>query len=683
MRRSDQFGAFVRRLVGALGERGDLRRGIIVAVVPFLALGGDGAQPVIGKLGFARDRLRLTALFGAGSALAHDCRIDSGELAFDVGGVRQGGERLLRLGTGERGLVARRADPLPRLLERRNARRIAANLPLGGGVLLARGIGRVLGLAPAGARLRFSRDGGAERRFGGLDDTAFAFDLGAGGRKLAFDRQKPAAFGEPPRRAGRGMGGDGKTVPAPEIAFARHQPLPRLEHRGQARSFGAVDHADLGEAALEFGRRFDIFRQRHDAVRQMRIGRIERRAGPVHRGRRADRRVEIVPQSRAECLFVAFGHGDGVHHRGPEILAFDREQLADGLGLGLEPLHAPFGGSQRRPRGVDLFAGAPMRGFRGMRRPFRLRERGLRFGNRSSQRRQVRRAGVGRGEAGLDIGELSRKPGGALLVFAQAGLQLVAAGGEVGKRAGQFGKGFFRSRECGICGGDATVGAGKLRVGFLSDRDQRPLFGVEPLQRRRGVGRQRPLAGEVSRELLDAAIELADAFLGAGLLAFQRLARDDEALQTGRGRGFRFAQGRQPGGDVRLAGGGLRVFAGARRNHANGLILGAAGFADFAARRDPAQVKQQRFGAAHLAGNIAVAHRLPRLGFQRRDLGGQLPDDVLDPHQVRLGRLEPQLRFVAPRMQPGNAGRLFQHAPALIRPRLDDLADAALVHQGG
>ena len=212
-----------------------------------------------GELGFARDRLRLTAQFGAGSALARDHRVDSGELVLDSAAAGKRGQRLLPPRRARRRFRRVRANALPRLLERRNARRIAADLPLGGGVLLARRIGRVLGLAPAVARLRFGCDGGGERRFGSLDDTAFAFDLGARGRKFAFDRLQPAAFGEPARRAGRRMGGDGKTVPAPEIAFARNQPLAWLEHRGQARSFGALDHADLGEPALEFGRCFDIF----------------------------------------------------------------------------------------------------------------------------------------------------------------------------------------------------------------------------------------------------------------------------------------------------------------------------------------------------------------------------------------------------------------------------------------
>ena len=46
-----------------------------------------------------------------------------------------------------------------------------------------------------------------------------------------------------------------------------------------------------------------------------------------------------------------------------------------------------------------------------------------------------------------------------------------------------------------------------------------------------------------------------------------------------------------------------------------------------------------------------------------------------------LGGLEPQLRFVAARVQAGNAGRLFEHAAALVGPGLDDFADAALVDQ--
>ena len=93
-------------------------------------------------------------------------------------------------------------------------------------------------------------------------------------------------------------------------------------------------------------------------------------------------------------------------------------------------------------------------------------------------------------------------------------------------------------------------------------------------------------------------------------------------------------------------------------------------------------MQQQRFGAADLTGNVAVAHRLPRLGLERRDLRGKLADDVLGAREILLGGLEPQFGFVATGMQAGNAGGFFQHPAALVGPRLDDFADPALVHEG-
>ena len=138
---------------------------------------------------------------------------------------------------------------------------------------------------------------------------------------------------------------------------------------------------------------------------------------------------------------------------------------------------------------------------------------------------------------------------------------------------------------------------------------------------------------------------------------------------------------RQAGGDFGLA--GRRLVCSPVRSATTRMASSriALGFDDLGAGSDPAQMEQQRFGAAHLAGNVAVTHRLPRLRLQRRDLAGELADDVLDPRQILLGGPEPQFRLVAAGMQPGNAGGLFEHAAALVRPRLDDLADAALVHQ--
>ena len=101
--------------------------------------------------------------------------------------------------------------------------------------------------------------------------------------------------------------------------------------------------------------------------------------------------------------------------------------------------------------------------------------------------------------------------------------------------------------------------------------------------------------------MLDAAVEFADSLLGAGFLALQRFTRDDKALQAGGGSRLGFAQGRQPGGDLRLAGRSLRLLASARRDDADGFILGMTGFADFGLRGDPAQVEKERLGAADLA----------------------------------------------------------------------------------
>ncbi len=208
---------------------------------------------------------------------------------------------------------------------------------------------------------------------------------------------------------------------------------------------------------------------------------------------------------------------------------------------------------------------------------------------------------------------------------------------------------------------------------------ERGLLKIEPVQRRFGVGCEFALARQIGGKLLEPAVELLDALLGAGFLALERLARDDEPLQRRRRPGLGVAQRRQAGRDLGLARIGNRLLAGAGGDDADGLVPGVLRLADFGLRGEPAQVKQQRLGAAHLAGNIAIAHRLAGLGFQRSDLRGELADDVFDPGQIVLGGLKAELRFVASRVQAGNAGGFFQHAAALVGPRLDDFADAALV----
>jgi len=88
------------------------------------------------------------------------------------------------------------------------------------GVLFASGIGVALRFAPARAGFRLCRCPRAERGFGRFDHAVLGFDFAAGGREFALDRLQPPAFSEPPRRAGRGVRGDRKAVPAPKIAVA-------------------------------------------------------------------------------------------------------------------------------------------------------------------------------------------------------------------------------------------------------------------------------------------------------------------------------------------------------------------------------------------------------------------------------------------------------------------------------
>ena len=86
---------------------------------------------------------------------------------------------------------------------------------------------------------------------------------------------------------------------------------------------------------------------------------------------------------------------------------------------------------------------------------------------------------------------------------------------------------------------------------------------------------------------------------------------------------------------------------------------------------------------AHLRRHGAVADRLARLLLQAVDLGGELADHVLDTQQIGFRRLQAQFRLMPARMQAGDAGSFFQHAAALLGLGLDDLADAALMHQCG
>jgi hypothetical protein len=125
------------------------------------------------------------------------------------------------------------------------------------------------------------------------------------------------------------------------------------------------------------------------------------------------------------------------------------------------------------------------------------------------------------------------------------------------------------------------------------------------------------------------------------------------------------------------------LLAGARRDQVNGFALGSFGVGKFRICRRPACMQQQRLGAAHLLGDVAVTDGLPGLGLERGNLGGKLPDHIFDARQIVLGGFEAKFSLMAPGVQTGNTGRFFENAPALIGPSLNDFADASLVDESG
>ena len=281
----------------------------------------------------------------------------------------------------------------------------------------------------------------------------------------------------------------------------------------------------------------------------------------------------------------------------------------------------------------------------------------------------------------LDRGEFAGEAIEALAVVAHRAFELITLCGEVGECSGQFTERLFRCRKHFTDRGNALLGAHAALGIRLRLAAQRLFLGGKAGERGFGVGCELALTLDVGVELDKPAVELGHALAGARFLAIERLARAIEPLQRGGCRSLRFAQRRQPGRDDRLACGSFRLCAGAIRDHPDRGVLGLLSLGLFGVRRHPAQMEQRRLGLADLRGDVAVTYGLLGGLLQRFDLRRELVDDVFQPGQVGLGRAQPQFRLVSAGVQAGNAGGLFQHTAALLRLRLDDLADAALVHQ--
>ena len=548
-------------------DGGGLRRGAFLPFGPRSGIGRDRGEAALGKLDFAGERLGLGACFRETAAVGGDDRAGVGELGLERRRGRQaierkcgGGARLLRF--RERG-----GDPGLGFGEGRATRGDAVQFALGGGMAVAGGVGLALRCAPAIAGGVLGLAGRRHFRFGHGHRLTAQVEIGAHDPQLRLDIGEAVAAGEATGSAGRRQRGDGETVPTPQVAFPRHQPLAWLEFAGEACPIGAGDDADLRQPPRHrLRRRGDEGGQRRDAGGQHGVGGILERAGPMDRRGRLDRRVEVVAERRAERGLVAFLDGEQVDHRRPHLLVLDMEQARQRLGLGFEAVGVALGFAERLARDVERLAGGRLRRLGAHGIGVRGGHCGLRCGHRGGKAFEIDGPG-GSGNEGVELGGdlavLALQPGAALVAAADGGFELGALGREVGERCRQFAEAGLAGGECPACRADPHLDAGATFGARRSLAQQRFPLRLQARQRRLGIGAEPLLALPVLSELYQPPRQFGDALLGQRRLALQGLAGDHEARQHGGRPGLALAQCRQFGRRIGLAGRGFGFGAGA------------------------------------------------------------------------------------------------------------------------
>ena len=192
---------------------------------------------------------------------------------------------------------------------------------------------------------------------------------------------------------------------------------------------------------------------------------------------------------------------------------------------------------------------------------------------------------------------------------------------------------------------------------------------------------QRLLALCVTGQLGEPALELGRALPGALLLRFERLAGERDAMQGRAASRLVLAQAWQRGGGERLQAGGLGLRTGALGDFDQIRVKPPARLGERRLMLAPGDEAGERLLAADGAGELAVAVRLPRLTLEAVGLGVDLLEHILEASEIVVRPFQPELGFVAARVEAGDAGGLFEDQAARLRPRGDDLADLSLPHQ--
>ena len=294
--------------------------------MPGLALLLDVAKTLCPRLGVAQVRLQFGAGIGHRGAIVRRRRARHVEPRGQLRGRVQLGERRFGLRLFFAGFVARGIEAEESFFEPREPRG-GRGLVLFGRCLFRarrfdiayRGLVRLSCRVFRGGRGSKSRLGQLRIGFQGVGNAARGFCLD---REIA----ETVFFGETPRSGSRGFGGLRETVPAPQIAFLRDQPLAWFQQHPQGGSFGPRDNADLVQPPRERSWRRDEPCERFDARRQSRVVRSIG-LGPMRGRSRIGRGVEIVAERRAERRLIAFRDADLLGDRRPKAAGSGVQQF--------------------------------------------------------------------------------------------------------------------------------------------------------------------------------------------------------------------------------------------------------------------------------------------------------------------------------------------------------------------
>ncbi len=401
------------------------------------------------------------------------------------------------------------------------------------------------------------------------------------------------------------------------------------------------------------------------------------RRGGVRRG------VEIVAERGAERHLVALVRADLLQHRRPEIAARPVQQLAQRTDFRVQPLARPLcfresgsclgfriagGGGPRLAGGSGGLGG---------------RQRFACLPEAFPQGLEIRNARglADGGELPVGLRQLRVCPGQPLHALARRPLRRLPPCREVGERALRVRQSLFRLHE-------VSLDMREMRGRGRSARR----IGLGPLPERRGLGGERrqrslrildrlPAPVAVALQLGQAVGQFAMPRLRAPLFLVDLLPRDLQPLKSRGAPRLLLAQRLDRMLDDRQRPRGFALQPGALRHHARFRLELPLRRDELRPRVQNGEMHQQRLGPADMRSDVLVAHGLARLLAERFHLRLEMAQHILDPRQIVLGGLEAELRLVAARMEPRDAGRILKDAPPRLRPGGDDLADLPLPHQ--